>query len=123
MDFIKQIFNRNSETPKKEIGQFQCSKSELVNKVTDLLNRFNLLNPSKLTTSSSTGVRIRKNEDGTFLISLLMFTPPVEIRWTQSINPNAVDSFLEKLIEENKKICFMNSLNTTNGSLVQFAIA
>lgn len=78
---ILEFFKSRTESPGKPLGSFECGSSDLVNAFRQLASMTGMVNPAVVQYSSGKGISITKKGD-TYKIKLLMFTPPIELEWT-----------------------------------------
>jgi hypothetical protein len=78
---ILELFKSKNESSSKQLGSFECGSNELVTAFRQLASMTGLVNPAVIQYASSKGISISKKND-VYRIKLLMFTPPLELEWT-----------------------------------------
>lgn len=113
---ILDFFMKNEAPAQKEIGKVECSSfSQAVSTIASLMGTMGMTNPAKLTSATAKGIKIVKRGN-TYVITLLMFTPPVSFTWTGLTEDKNLPSVIAKIMEENKKIASMNTVRMDNGT-------
>jgi hypothetical protein len=105
------------------IGSTDCQKESAPNMLIGMLSSMGMVNPSGLQSSSSKGVKITKRGNN-YTLTLSMYQPPIVLTWTGGIPMSKLPDIIEKLIQDRKKIGYMNFVNLSKGQKsFQFALA
>jgi hypothetical protein len=117
------LFNQNLEnrniTP---IGSVEVPQENLASMIMGMMNSMGLVNPGAVTTTSSKAVTVTK-KGNTYVITLNMYTPPITFTWTGLLPADKLAGVILKLIEDNRKINYINQINTDKGNFVQLGIS
>ena len=69
-----------------------------------------------------TGISI-KRKGKNFVVTLNMFTPPITFVWTNLLPAKSLTQVIEKIIDERRKIGYINQVTTADGNkYIQFGI-
>ena len=107
----------------QKIGSFESSLNNIREVFISTLSSMGMSNPQSYTSSSSKAITIKK-KGNKYEITLNMFKPPLIINWTGLIDINKLESVIEKLVQDKKKIGYINTFKLQNGvELFQLAVA
>lgn len=119
------MLNINLFTQKKEknvFGKVECDRN-LVPSLLEVMNAIGLVNGVGVKLSSTKGVRITK-KGRKYTMWLLNFVPPVKVQWQQPISQFELVNLIEKAIEDQKNICYINNISLyDNSNFFQVALA
>lgn len=117
------FFNFKTESGSKEVGSFDCDASTLTDAFVNLSGKVGIKNPTTLSVNSAKGISIQKKGDK-YIIKLLMFTPPVELEWTDLKPMNQLFDILNEMTTNNKKVGYLNIKKIDSGiSFFQLALS
>ncbi|MCA9386545.1 hypothetical protein KC669_00775 [Candidatus Dojkabacteria bacterium] len=100
MKFLELLLGNESSS--KEVGSFECTNSQLTSAFIKLSSVVGISNPNTLLNSSGKGISITKKGDK-YQIKLLMFTPPIELEWTDLSPLSDLLNHLEKIASSSDK--------------------
>ncbi|MCA9380869.1 hypothetical protein KC678_01250 [Candidatus Dojkabacteria bacterium] len=104
-----------NESGAKEVGSFECNNSQLTNAFIKLSSVVGISNPNTLINTSNKGISIIK-KGNKYQIKLLMFTPPIELEWTDLTPLNDLLNHLENIaISSDKQIGSVTFRKLSNG--------
>lgn len=107
---------KNESPAQKEIGKVECSSfSQAVTTIASLMGTMGMTNPGKLTSATGRGIKVVKKGE-TYVITLLMYTPPVSFTWTGLTEDKNLPGVIARIMEENKKIASMNTVRMNDGT-------
>lgn len=111
-------------TPDKgsQIGKVEVDQGNMVNMLLGIMSSMGLTNPTTVTTKSSKAVSVTK-KGNTFVITLNHYDPPLTFTWTGLLPSDKLAEVISKLIEDKKKINYINNVKTEKGDFVQFGIS
>lgn len=119
------IFDRINITENRSggvIGKAEATKENLTNMLIGIMNSMGLVNPTSVTSTASKAVTIKKKGD-VYVITLNHYDPPITFTWTGLLPSDKVSEVIAKLIEDKKKISYVNNLKTSKGEYVQFGVS
>ena len=105
------------------IGSAESDGSNLTKILIGMMSSMGMSNPASLPSKSSKGVKITKKGKNSYKITLGMFTPPIDIMWTGTLNESELMDLISKVINDNKTISYVNYHNVTGNKIFQFAIS
>jgi len=117
------LFNQNIEQRGvTQIGKVEVAKEDMVNMLVGLMNSMGLVNPGSVTSASSKAVTVTK-KGNTYVITLNVYNPPITFTWTGLLPTEKLAEVILKLIEDKKKINYINKVKTSDGDFVQLGIS
>jgi|SRR5690606_31219181 len=105
-----------------QIGKVEVAKEGMVDMLTGLMNSMGLVNPGAVTNTSSKAVTITK-KGNTYVITLNLYNPPITFTWTGLLPSEKLAEVIFKLIDEKKRINYINKVKTSDGDFVQVGIS
>ncbi len=116
---IFEIFNQKE---KSNIGKFECTFDKLADAFLSVTNFMGMSNPSAVTKTAGKAITIVKKKGG-YVLSLNMFNPPIELKWTDLENVKDLSKVLDSYANTSTKIGYINQVSANGQSLYQLAIA
>lgn len=113
-------------TPEKgkeiAIGRAEVNKESLANFLVAVMNSMGLSNPTAPVNSTSKAIIVTKKGNA-YVITLNQYDPPITFTWTGMMPTEKLEEVILKLVEENKKISFLNKVKTSEGDKFQIGIS
>lgn len=104
------------------VGKIEVTGENMVDMLMGIMTSMGLTNPSNITSSSSKAVTIVK-KGLSYVITLNHYDPPITFTWTGLMPTAKLAEVISKLIEDKKKINYINKVDTSEGSFVQFGVS
>ena len=111
-EFLK--FLQKFDSSNKTVGKYEVSSNDLVDSVLQLLQKV-CSTPTTLVSNTSSAVTVTQTSKGKYLITLNSFNPPIEIEWSDTMPMWQFNQVLNDVIENNKKIGFINKRRLSDG--------
>lgn len=114
-------------TIKKErgstVGKYETSKDLLGKSFLAMMDSLGLSNPTTVRIYSSQAVTVTKKGDN-YVLVLKTFKPPIKIEWSGLMPIDQLNTILEKVAEEQKKVAYINTSTLSSGTeYFQLALA
>lgn len=120
---IFEVSASKKEQQKDQIGKVECTENSLVDICIGLLSSVGMINPGQVVAHSSKGVKLTRKGDK-YILTLLMFKPPLHVTWSASHNYDKLPKLLVKASKSNETLCYISIINPADKSkLVQLAFA
>lgn len=104
------------------IGKVEVTSGNMVEMLMGIMSSMGLTNPTAITSKSSKAVTITKKGEG-YLITLNHYDPPITFTWTGLMPTERLSEVIGKLVEDKKKINYVNHVSTADGKFVQFGVS
>lgn len=121
MNFLEFLTERFDSKKEKNIGKISCSRLDLPDVLTGLLQKMGMANPSSLAVKSNKAVTIIRKDDKYILI-LNTYNPPIALSWTGTIPLNQLTEVIDNLATQKKKIGFINFVSVDGMSSFQMGL-
>jgi hypothetical protein len=115
------LFNTSTEKV-QQVGKVEVSEENLASMFTGIMSSMGLTNPTGVTTTSSKAVSVSR-KGNTYVITLNHYNPPITFTWTGLLPSDKLSEVIKKLIEDKKRINYINNIKTGEGDFIQLGIS